>query len=188
MLVNIYQSEETARAIAKCNIHTYPNPSIDRLVIIFQRDISWANLLKNGISETTSEQFNELLYEYDLVIEKHVQWNDNQDALTIRSQSPLNMAALANEFYNIEGVEMIDLGVPQMGGNDINIQRTANGWEVEYILRFGSTINGKGKIHFWKYRVTKQGDVKFINEGGDEVPEWMRCYFEKNHDPLVSKG
>ena len=187
LLINIYQSEETARAIAKCNIHTYPNPSIDRLVLIFQRDISWAVPLSDGISETTSEAFNELLYEYDLVIDKHVQWNDNQDALTIRSQAPLNMAALANEFYNIEGIETIDLGISQMGGNDINIQRTSAGWEVEYILRFGSYINGKGKMHFWKYTVTDEGTVKFINEGGDDVPEWMRCHFEQA-DPLVSKG
>ncbi|MEL6863831.1 MAG: hypothetical protein AAFP19_05400 [Bacteroidota bacterium] len=187
ILTAIYQTDETAKSIAKCNIHTFPNPSIDHLVLIFDRDAEWAAPLRDGISETNSREINSLLDEYDLIIEKHVQWNDTQDAITIRSKEPLNMAALANEFYNVEGVQSIDLGVPKMGGNDINIQRTASGWEVEYVLRFGSYISGKGKVHFWKYEVSDEGEVKFNTEGGDPVPEYMRCHFGDGKD-LVLKG
>ena len=175
ILTNIYQNNETAKSIANCNVHTFPNPSIDHLVLIFDRDVEWAQPLRDGISETSSDEVNELLDDYDLVIEKHIQWNDNQDAITIRSKEPLNMAALANEFYNIEGVSAIDLGIPKIGGNDINMKRINNGWEVEYVLRFGSYISGKGKIHIWKYRALDSGIVEFISEGGDPVPEWMRC-------------
>jgi hypothetical protein len=175
MLTNIYQNDETAKSIANCNVHTFPNPSIDHLILIFDRNIEWAQPLRNGISETNSDEINELLDDYDLVIEKHVQWNDNQDAITIRSKEPLNMAALANEFYNIEGVSTIDLGIPKIGGNDINMNRINNGWEVEYVLRFGSYISGKGKIHIWKYRALDDGTIEFVSEGGDPVPEWMRC-------------
>ena len=153
----------------------FPNPSIDHLVMIFERNIPWAQPLREGISETDSEEINELLDDYDLVIEKHVQWNDSQDAITIRSKEPLNMAALANEFYNVEGVSEIDLGIPKIGGNDINLKRINNGWEVEYVLRFGSYISGKGKIHIWKYRALDSGTIEFVSEGGDPVPDWMRC-------------
>ncbi|MEO1517593.1 MAG: hypothetical protein AAFV95_21395 [Bacteroidota bacterium] len=187
MLTAIYVNSETGKSIAKCNIHTYPNPSIDHLTIIFERSVAWARPLQEGISETTSQDINRLLDEYDLIIEKHVQWNDTQDAITIRSKEPLNMAALANEFYNVEGVETIDLGVPEIGGNDINIQRINGGWEIEYILRFGSYINGKGKMHFWKYNVMDNGKMKFNSEGGDPVPDYMRCHFDANKG-LVLKG
>lgn len=187
VLTTIYVNNEKAQSIAKCNIHTFPNPSIDHLVIIFDRSVSWAKPLQEGISETTSEAINGLLHEYDLIIEKHVQWNDTQDAITIRSKEPLNMSALANEFYNVDGVESIDLGVPKIGGNDINISRTSAGWEVEYILRFGSYISGKGKMHFWKYNVSDTGEIKFLNEGGDLVPEYMRCHFEPGAG-MISKG
>ncbi|MEM1319960.1 MAG: hypothetical protein AAGG75_06855 [Bacteroidota bacterium] len=187
LLTNIYMRDEKAKAIAKCNIHTFPNPSIDRLMLIFDRDVAWAAPLQEGISETESQEINELLDEFDLIIDKHVQWNDTQDAITIRSKEPLNMAALANEFYNIEGIKDIDLGIPELGGNDINVSRVHDGWEVEYVLRFGSYISGKGKMHFWKYRVLDNGDVQFVTEDGDPLPEWMRCHFE-DETKLVFKG
>jgi len=177
ILTNIYKKNETAQSISKCNVHTFPNPSIDHLVIIFDREIEWAEPLLDGISETDSDEFNALLEEYDLIIDKHVQWDDENDAITLRSREPLNMSALANEFYNIEGVKSIDLGIPKIGGNDINIQRINEGWEVQYILRFGSYISGKGKVHIWTYNAMDDGNVHFVNESGDPVPEWMRCHF-----------
>lgn len=183
ILTSIYSGNEIAKSIADCNVHTFPNPSIDHLVIIFDRDIDWAEPLREGISETDNDEINDLLDEYDLIIEKHIQWNDTKDAITIRSKEPLNMAALANEFYNIEGVSSIDLGVPEIGGNDINIERINNGWEVQYVLRFGSYISGKGKVHIWKFNAFDDGSVEMISEGGDPVPEWMRCEEEE----LVSK-
>ncbi len=183
ILTTIYTDNEVAKSIADCNVHTFPNPSIDHLVIIFDRNIDWAQPLREGISETDNDEINDLLDDYDLIIEKHIQWNDTKDAITIRSKEPLNMAALANEFYNIEGVSSIDLGVPEIGGNDINIERINNGWEVQYVLRFGSYISGKGKVHIWKFNALDDGSIEMISEGGDPVPEWMRCEEEE----LVSK-
>lgn len=183
ILTSIYVDNEVAKSIADCNVHTFPNPSIDHLVIIFDRDIDWAEPLREGISETDNDEINDLLDEYDLIIEKHIQWNDTKDAITIRSKEPLNMAALANEFYNIDGVSSIDLGVPEIGGNDINIERINNGWEVQYVLRFGSYISGKGKVHIWKFNAFDDGSVEMISEGGDPVPDWMRCEEEE----LISK-
>lgn len=179
ILTNIYLEDETAKSIADCNVHTFPDPSIDHFVIIFDREVSWADLLRDGITETSSDEINELMDEYDLIIEKHVQWNDAQDAITIRSAEPLNMAALANEFYNVEGVAEIDFGLPKIGGNDIQIRRVADGWEVEYILKFGSYINGNGSKHTWVYKVLDGGNVQFVAENGDPVPAWMRCEVEK---------
>jgi len=188
MLANIYLLDETAKSIERCNIHTFPNPSIDHLVVVFERDIDWAAPLQEGISETESDEINDLLNDYDLIIEKHVMWNDDADAITIRSKEPLNMAAIANEFYNIEGVIDIDFGTPKIGGNDINLLRIDGGWEIQYVLRFGSYINGKGKVHIWKYHALDNGDIKFISEGGDPVPEWMRCFFEPEVDQVMAKG
>ena len=179
VLYNIYTTNETAQSISKCNVHTFPNPSIDHLVIVFDRDIEWAEPLQEGISETDSDEINDLLEDYDLIIEKHVQWNDDEDAITVRSKEPLNMSALANEFYNVDGVNSIDLGIPKIGGNDININRIENGWEVQFLLRFGSFITGKGKTHIWTYNAMDDGNVKFIRESGDPVPEYMRCHFQK---------
>ncbi|NNE29930.1 MAG: hypothetical protein HKN16_09845 [Saprospiraceae bacterium] len=187
MLTKIYQSEERARSVAKCNVHTFPNPSIDHMVLIFERDVEWAWPLLDGINETDSEEFNELLDDYDLVIDRHVQWNDTQDAITIRSKEPLNMAALANEFYNIDGIKNIDLGIPKIGGNDINLWRKSNGWEFEFVLRFGSYVAGKGNVYIWTFFVDDLGAVDFVSEGGDPLPEYMKCNFS-DFKPIFVKN
>ncbi|MFK8008174.1 MAG: hypothetical protein AB8H03_17590 [Saprospiraceae bacterium] len=179
-LVNVYKSDETAQSIAKCNVHTFPNPSIDHFNVIFDKTVDWAIPLQQGVSETDSDEINDLLDEYNLVISKHIQWNSTQDAITIRSKVPLNMAALSNEFYNIEGVAEIDLGVPTIAGNDIKIERMERGWELEYILQFGS-YSDKAKKHVWKYKVTDEGEVTFISETGDPIPTWMKCEDDLNN-------
>ena len=172
-LVNIYSNDESAKSIARCNIHTFPNPSIDHLTIIYKRTAEWAAPLRQGVSETTNKDFNRLLDQYELAIEKHVQWNDTQDAVTLRSKEPLNMAALAASFENIPGVIQIDLGLPKFGGNDVKAKRIGGGWEIDFILQINS--GGSLKQHVWKYRALDSGQVSFVQEVGEPIPSWMKC-------------
>ncbi len=176
MLKSVYLSGETGKAIARCNVHTFPNPSIDQIKIIYSKDAEWANLLNEGIAETTSEEFNDLLDEFDLVIENQKQWTDTEDVLVIRAAGPINMAALANEFYNIDGITEIDLGIPEVKGNDIEIEKIAGGWNVTYILTIGSSLlDTTRKQHTWTYQISDDGNVNFISEDGEPIPEWMKC-------------
>ncbi len=174
-LTQIYVQDETGKSIARCNIHTFPNPSIDHLVIIYNRNADWAIPLRQGISETTHKEFNRLLDQYDLVIEKHVQWNENQDAITIRSKEPINMSALAHQFENINGITQIDLGLPKFGGNDIRAKRISTGWEIDFIYSFGVSAGSSGKQHIWKFRCLDSGQVTLLKESGEPLPAWMRC-------------
>ncbi len=176
ILQQVYLSGETGKAISRCNVHTFPNPSIDQFKIIFDNTVEWAELLNEGISETTNETFNDLLDEYDLVIENHEKWTDEQDILVVRSSAPLNMAALANEFYNIEGIIEIDLGIPDLNGNDIQFKKTNNGWEIHYVLTIGgSLLQTTKKEHIWIFEVNPAGEVKFLSEEGEPIPGWMKC-------------
>ena len=147
-------------------------------MVIYDKTVDWAAPLRDGISETTSPEINDLLDEFDLVIEKHVQWDEAHDALTIRSRAPLNMAALAHQFTNIEGVTETDLGQPRLRGNDIQMQRTAAGWTLTYILRFGAPI-GDGKQHRWIFECGDDGNSTFLREEGDEVPSYLRCAVDR---------
>ncbi len=176
LLKSIYLSGETGKSIARCNVHTFPNPSIDQLKIIYSKDAEWANLLNEGIAETTSEEFNDLLDQYDLVIENQKQWTDEEDVIVIRAAEPINMAALANEFYNIEGITEVDLGIPEVKGNDIEIEQTSDGWDVTYYLTIGSSLlDTTRKQHVWKYQISDEGEVTFISEDGEPIPDWMKC-------------
>ncbi len=140
------------------------------------RTVDWAEPLREGITETKSDEINDLLDEYDLIIENHEKWTEEQDVIVVRSKEPMNIAALANEFYNIDGVMEIDMGIPEISGSDIKIERVEGGWEVAYILKFGGAyVKGAGKKHTWTYHAMDNGEVKFISETGDEIPAYMKC-------------
>jgi len=174
ILRDIYQFDNTGELLAKLNVHTYPNPSIDDFAVIYEREVEWAAPLREGINETDSEELNELLIEYDLSIYKHTQWNGFEDAISIRSKQPMNMSAIANELYNIEGVNSVDLKIPNIPGNDITFTRTGFGFEIKYILMLGSDIQGERKTHYWKYAwYKKTNSISFIGEHGDPLPAWM---------------
>jgi len=176
MLTKVYKQDETARSIAKCNVHTFPNVSIDYFVVVYKKDTPWADPLKDDIAETDNAKFNNLLEMHDLSIVEHQKWTDTQDAITIRSRNPLNITALANEFRNIEGVQDIDMGLPEIMGNDIEIRRTSTGFRLDYILKVGGGIGGEAlQTHTWSWSIDDSGNVKFIEEKGAPVPEWMRC-------------
>lgn len=176
ILTKVYREDEIARNIAKCNIHTFPNVSIDYFVIVYKKGTTWAAPLADDIAETNSPAFNRLLETYDLSIVEHQKWTDSQDAVTIRSRSPLNVTALANEFRNIDGVVDIDMGVPEIQGNDIELRRTPEGYRLDYILKVGGGISGESlQTHTWSWSISSSGEIKFIEEKGAPVPEWMRC-------------
>ena len=174
VLTTLYREQATARAIASCNVHTFPEPSIDHLVLIFERDIEWAEPLAESLLRTGNDDLNALLDEYDLIMEKHLAWDDGLDAITIRAKAPLNIQALVSDFETIDGVERIDLGIPDVIGNDIAIERSNNRWEVTYLLRFGA-LTGQPKEHRWTFAYEDDGRVKLLDESGDEVPGYMRC-------------
>lgn len=180
ILANIYQTDEIARSVAKCNVHTFPNVSIDYFVIIYKKDVAWAQPLRDDIAETNSPEFNKLLERYDLTIAEHQKWTDSQDAVTIRSRNPLNITALANEFSNIDGVIDVDMGVPEIMGNDIQIHRTPQGWRFDFILKISGGLGGEAlKTHTWSWLAKENGAIKFIEEKGAPIPEWMRCELEQ---------
>lgn len=172
MLTQIYLQDETARSIARCNVHTFANPSTDQITVVYDKNVEWASQLRQGTGQ--AGKVTELLERYDLIIEKHIQWNDAQEAIAIRSVEPLNMAALANEFYKIPGVASIDLNLPAEPGNDIQVRRGNGGWEISYIMRFGE-IKGDIKAHVWTYQVLDNGVIRLHSETGAPIPASMRC-------------
>ena len=174
-LALVYTETEQGESLYRCNVHTYPSPSIDHLALIYERDVDWAKPLREGLTQTDNTTFNRLLEQYDLFIERHVQWTDTQDALTIRSHRPLNMAAIAPKFMAIKGIQEMDLGTPSILGSDIEARQQGKDYQLDYILRFGGWATGKGKTHTWKFKVANGTKVSFLSDSGDEVPKWMRC-------------
>lgn len=176
-----------AKDINNCKIHVKPNPAIDQFTIIYDKNIDWATPLREGINETDNDQINELLEQYDLFISNHISWNSNFDAITIQSHRPYNIAALAQEFSSIDGVEKIDFSSKESDGNDIELALSGKEWFITYYLRWGSCMNGCDNLHSWSFKIDQKGNISFLEEKGNEIPAWMRCETESSGHFLAVK-
>jgi hypothetical protein len=174
VLVNIYTHDDVAKSIAKCNIHTASTPSTDYLKIIYERTVDWASPLRKGITTTDSRIINNLIEQYDLLIERNEYFDVRRDAIIIRPTKPINMTAMANEFYKVEAVELTELGDNRNKSTDIAIQANDSGWQVRYMLTF--TEEKSIQQHYWLYEVKFTGQVTLISEGGAPIPEYLQCY------------
>lgn len=168
-LAQVYEKTELGKELVKNNLHTFPSPSIESLIVIYSKSASWAPTIQIAANETGNGGIDQLLSNYKLVIEKQFNWAEKQDAISIRAKEPINMAAIANDLENKEGVEATDLRIPAVQGNDISARRIGSGWELDYQLRFGGN-----KSHIWKVRSMDDGTVSLAAESGDPVPDYLR--------------
>ncbi|MEM8908214.1 MAG: hypothetical protein AAGD05_10250 [Bacteroidota bacterium] len=174
-LISIHQSGlEAAKTVTRIHkLHTFPVPSVDHFFVVYNRSAEWAIPLRLGDNTTNSEEINQLLDHYGLVIDKHVEWDEEKNSFHVRATKSLNIAAIAKAFSAVEGVVLVDLLMPAGDGNDIEVKQLEQGLEVNYLVKFGSCISGCKNQHVWSFQVNPQGEVKFLGESGDALPEWM---------------
>ena len=154
-------------------LHTFPTPTVDRLVVIYKRDAKWAIPLRLGDDVTDNEKINELSEKFKLKIDRHVEWDEEHFSFNMRAEESLNIASLAKDLSTVESVTLVDMMEPNGDGNDIEIKKLTNGWEINYVIKFDGCISGCKKRHTWTFEVTN-GNVKFKGESGDELPKWMK--------------
>ncbi len=174
ILSKLYLQDEQIKNIIRCKVKTKPIPSTDYIKLIFDRTVSWAQPLREGISSTRNSFINSLIEQHDLIIELHEYFDARRDAITIRAAQPINMASIANQLYTVEGIEKIDLGTGRDRASDIIIQPINQGWEIQFILLFKE--ENVQQQHIWYYEIDENGSFKLTSETGAPIPEWMQCY------------
>ncbi len=175
MLKSAYEQLPAVRDLSKCHIHTSSFPPIDQLQVIYRKDAPWARSLNQGALQIDHPAINELLTSYNLVIDRVNRWTESENALTLRARRPMNILALGNEFQTIQGVTGVDVREGFLQSNDIQIVPTARGYEFRYTLRYNGLSSGE---HYWRVEVTHQLKATLLQEGGDPIPDWVRCAME----------
>ena len=175
-LVAVHQSEiQAAKTVTRIHkLHTFPSPSVDRFLVIYEREAQWAVPLRLGDDITDNEKINSLSEKYNLRIDSHVEWDDDHNSFNIRAKESMNISSVAEAFSTIENVTLVDTMEPNGDGNDIAIKEIGNGWEINYMIKFDNCISGCQKKRVWTFEVTNNGKVNFKGESGDELPAWMR--------------
>ncbi|MEO1626382.1 MAG: hypothetical protein AAFV25_14590, partial [Bacteroidota bacterium] len=160
-LVAVHQSNhQMAKEVTKNHkLHTFPVPSVDRFFVVYKREAVWATPLRLGDNTTNSNEINTLLEQYGLVIDRHVEWDEEHNSFNIRAKQSLNIAPIAQTFSTFNDIVLVDLLNPDGDGNDIDVKRLDNGWELRYMVKFDSCITGCLKRHVWSFEVDNSGKV-----------------------------
>ncbi len=160
-------------------LHTFPNPPVDKLQVVYSVSASWAKPLRLKDTTTDSDIINSLCQEYGLEIQDPNTWDDDSGMFVLKSGKALNMSSIMKELERVPGIERVDPLIPNMDGNDIEATKTGNGWRLDYIVKFGNCLKGEcAKKHVWSFEISNisslGANVRFLEESGDELPGWMQ--------------
>ncbi len=169
---------EALEVTRKHKLHTFPNPAVDKFQVNYKNTSTWATPLKLGDNITNSETINKICDDFGLIIESHKIWDDEKNLFIVKAKQTLNMAAIAEQFKSHEGVELVNMLIPDTDGNDILATRTSKGWRLDYMIKFDSCFTGCKKKHVWSFEIANissgSANVNFLGESGDELPDWMK--------------
>lgn len=171
----------------KYNVRSFPVPNVESIILVFEHDAPWVEPLKQRKDTTGSVSINNLIREYNLVMTRMVYLDEERAGLVLQSREPLNMPALMMKFFTSEGVGSIEEILPYGDGNDINIERTKEGWEVVYSVKFGNCSNQCQKKHQWKFTIDEGGEVAYIGGSGHTIPPWITPNKQQKKYPDVLK-
>jgi hypothetical protein len=158
---------------SKYNVRSFPIPNVESLILVFEHDAPWVEPLKQRQDTTGSASINNIIREHNLVLTRMVYLDEERAGLVLQSREPLNMPALMMKFFTSEGVGSIEEILPYGDGNDINIERTATGWDLTYSVKFGNCVSQCQKFHDWKFSVNEGGEVAYIGGSGHTIPPWV---------------
>lgn len=154
-------------------VRSFPVPSVESVILIFEHDSPIADPVKKRQDSTGSPGINRIIREYDLKMTKMVYLDEERAGLVLNSRDPINVSALMHRLYIEEGVGCIEEQTPYGDGNDINIERTATGWNLTYSVRFGNCVNQCQKVHDWNFTVSETGEVAYVGSTGHVIPPWV---------------
>jgi hypothetical protein len=160
-LLAVYQSSHrTAQLVTREHrIHTVANPNIDRLAIVFDKDGDFFDNNSRGTICINNPALKAIVEKYNLIVSKYYYYNEDCDGVTLLSQKPLNMAALAQELRKIEGIKHIENVTDDNNVSDIRAVRTPEGWLLEFCL------HANDKPIAWLFEVTHSGRVICKDDG-----------------------
>lgn len=157
----------------KYGVRSFPVPNVENIILVFEHDAAWVEPLKQRRDTTSSPSINQLIRQYNLVMTKMVYLDEERAGLVLNSMEPLNIPALTMKFFTEEGIGSIEEVLPYGDGNDIDITRTKEGWELTYSVRFGNCMNQCQKYHNWKFGVNEEGEVSYLGNSGHTIPPWI---------------
>jgi hypothetical protein len=172
----------------KYNIRSFPAPNVESIILVFEHDAPWVEPLKHRQDTTGSYNINSIIREYNLIMTRMVYLDEERAGLVLQSREPLNMTALMMKFYTSVGVGSIEEILPYGDGNDIRIEKSGDGWQLNYSIKFGNCVKQCQKFHDWKFNISQEGEVSYLGGAGHTVPPWIKPSKQAQKYPDVLKN
>lgn len=161
------------------NVHTLPYPAFDEITLQVDTNTTWVHEWMADKRLTGNPSVDNLMNSYNLQMDGFFSLSVN--FVILSSEKPLNMAALAAAFEDIQGI--VDTDYEQSGGdgNDIVAQDFGSTLRLTYTVGYdqvGSANNCNGSCEFsrsWVFDVSTPSDnscgaASFVESYGDAAP------------------
>lgn len=134
----------------------------------------WLNAWRNGETFTGNSSIDELIEKYDLTLKNFSELQSQTVALAVlQSARFVNPIPIANDFAKLPVMSDSYTGVNMLVGDGSDITADIQQAVVRYRFEYGWGDCPAGCIsrHFWDFGVTAEGDVDFLGEGGNALPD-----------------
>ena len=156
--------------IVQFDIHPFHRYSVHSLLITVESDADWIQAWVDGEILTGNLEIDQITQEWALNLEEPFDPDDSFPLARLYSEEARNMWALSAGFEGTEGVRYA-YPVTYLGdGNTIEVAPRENAIELVYSRGFGDCPAGCGLRHYWRFRVTVDGSVEFVESFGDSLP------------------
>ncbi len=153
------------------NIHTFPHPTLNSLIVAADSTLQWMQRLKLGIIPTGNSELDSLLLLYQLNLESYQDFGNflTYHMVVFETESNYNLLPLASLFANIPGVEFAHPNTFAGDGNNIWDSVYTDHVELIYSYGWGDCPSGCTSRRFWKFNVYPDCSVEYLGSYGDPL-------------------
>ncbi|MBK0403710.1 T9SS type A sorting domain-containing protein [Adhaeribacter sp. BT258] len=166
-LLAVYNANLAARdtVVSLLNIHTFPSPVMNSIVISAYGNLPWMQQLQLGNMNTGDAYVDHLITQYQLTFDRT--FTIFNPIVVLKSGSNYNIRALSNMFETLNGVQYAVPNSYAGDGNNIQDSIYADHVELTYSLGWGDCPSGCINRRFWKFKVYYDCTVEFVGSYGD---------------------
>lgn len=183
-LVAVEKSESLPRdtVVGRYMIHTLPYPAYDELTVEVDTTQAWVKEWMQGNSLTGYPPIDNLMNTYGLQMDGYFSLSVNFAVIKAPNNKPLNIAALAQKFADIEGIINTDFEDTGGDGNNIEVADMGTSLTLTYTVGYdalGAPNNCNGACQFarsWVFSVNGFNESEtcpqagFVQSYGDQSP------------------
>ncbi len=173
-LIAVYNSTSLpARdtVISTFDIHSFPYPSMNSLIVAADSTFPWMQQLKMGIIPTGNSQVDDIITDYNLNLGSYSNFGNSfyYHVVVFSSNDNYNISALGSTFSVIPGVYFTENNGFSIDGNEIEDSVYNDHVELIYSYAWGDCYSGCMYRRYWKFNVYFDCSVEYAGSYGAQL-------------------